>query len=76
MEWWDGDGAAQVLVYWPMNTTAWACSRSRGEELDVSVSGPLMPSKADLRADVPGGRVRANSGLIRRNKIDAYSITS
>src|SRR5512132_35649 len=35
---------------------------SRTEDLDLSISGPLLPSKADVRADLPGGRVRANGG--------------
>ncbi len=34
---------------------------SRSEEPDVSISGPLLPPKAVIRADMPGGRVRANT---------------
>ena len=33
---------------------------SRSEELDLSKSGPLMPSKPDVRADMAGGRLRAD----------------
>jgi hypothetical protein len=31
----------------------------RGEELDLKISGPLLPPKAVVRADMPGRRVRA-----------------
>jgi hypothetical protein len=31
---------------------------SLSEELDVSIIGPLLPSKADVRGNLPGGRVR------------------
>jgi hypothetical protein len=30
---------------------------SRGEELELSISGPLLPSKADGKADALNGRV-------------------
>jgi hypothetical protein len=49
---------------------------SRGEELDLSISGPLLPPKAVVRADMPGRRVRANRDRTQRSKIRAYSITS
>src|SRR5262245_41565213 len=37
------------------------CSGSKCEELDVSISGPLLPLKADVRADVPVSRIRADT---------------
>ena len=40
--------------------------QSQSEELDVSISGPLLPSKADVRADLPGGRVHALQTLFGR----------
>jgi hypothetical protein len=32
---------------------------SKCEELEPSISGPLLPSRADVRANVPVGRIRA-----------------
>jgi hypothetical protein len=39
---------------------------SKCEELEPSISGPVLPSKADVRADVPVGRVRAKTGHYRK----------
>jgi hypothetical protein len=49
---------------------------SECEELDLSVSGPLLPPKAYVRAHVPVGRVRARKRHMQCSKIAAYSITS
>jgi len=50
--------------------------QSQSEELDVSISGPLLPSKADVRADLPGGRVRATSGYCRHSPNGRYGMCS
>src|SRR5712691_3742550 len=39
---------------------------SKCEELEPSISGPLLPSKADVRADVSVGRIRALALFGRR----------
>jgi hypothetical protein len=49
---------------------------SRSEELDVSRSGPLLPSKAVIRADLLGGRVRASSGHCRHSPNGCYGISA
>jgi hypothetical protein len=41
---------------------------SKCEELEPSIFGPVLPSKADVRADAPVSRVRANRVLTRRSK--------
>ena len=42
----------------PVGPSLNVSSGSRTEELDVSISGPLLPPKAAVRADMPGSRVR------------------
>ncbi len=43
---------------------------SRGEELELSISGPLLPSKADGKMDVLNGCCDM-SGLLRRSNKQA-----
>jgi hypothetical protein len=54
---------------------------SRSEELDLSISGPLSLSKAVIRTDMSGGRIRATTGREQMQHRGAdrkfdYSITS
>src|SRR5262245_65461227 len=41
---------------------------SKSEELELSISGPLLPSKADIIADVSDGRVVPQAAVSRCSK--------